>query len=290
MKYIQLIRVHQWVKNLFVFVPIFFAGQLHDLDKLKINVISFFCFSFIAGCVYIINDYLDKEKDKKHPEKMNRPLASGAVSTIEAVMVFSMLLGTAIFLLSYLNIFSWLTIGIYLLMNIAYSIRLKHTAIIDITIISFGFLLRIMLGGLSADIPVSQWLVIIIFLLSMTLALGKRRGEFLRELDHKQVRKSLAGYNQVFIDQAIVVMVAVTIVSYIMYCISPEVENRIQSKYVYVSTLFVILGLMRYLQQTLVFNRTESPTSFLYKDRFLQAVLVMWVGYFGMLIYMKQMI
>jgi len=288
--YLQLLRVHQWIKNTFIFIPAFFAGKITDPIVLKEAFTGFITFSILASSVYVLNDYKDIEQDKLHPKKKNRPFASGAISK-KAGLVYFILLFLVFLALSFLLPFrASLLMYTYLVMNLAYTFKLKHIAIIDITIIALGFLIRILLGGATANIYISHWLVIIIFLLSMILALGKRRGEFIISTSGTVTRNSLQGYNLEFIDVTLVMMTAITIVSYIMYCVSPEVTARLGSNNVYVTTLFVILGLMRYLQQTLVFNKTESPVKLIYSDIFIQVVMLLWIASFVYFIYGKQFV
>ena len=173
----------------------------------------------------------------------------------------------------------------YLSINILYSLWLKHIAIIDIAIIASGFLLRIFAGGIAAQVPISRWLIVLTFLLAMILALGKRRNEFLAQTDGRQSRPVLDGYNLPFIDLSMVFLAAVTVVAYLMYTISDEVVGRIGSEELYFTTFFVVLGLLRFLQLALVFNRTASPTRVLLEDRFIQLMLLLWGGAFVYLLY-----
>src|SRR6218665_1617337 len=179
---IQLIRPKDWAKNLFLFVPLFFSGAFFDLEKLCQVSIGFICFSLVASCIYIINDYRDIEDDKKHPVKKYRPLASGAVHKTTAIAI------ALIFLLAGFSI-SWFlrdkfmfVLGIYFLLNVAYSFGLKNIPILDIFIISIGFVLRIKGGSVLTYIPLSEWIVIMVFLLALFLAFAKRRDDVLLKL------------------------------------------------------------------------------------------------------------
>lgn len=285
---IKLIRVRQWVKNLFIFVPPFFAAHLYTFQSIFETFFTFLAFSFVASSIYVINDYLDIEQDRLHPSKKDRPLASGVISKQQAIIILAVLIFIGF------SIGLWLQsplllgiLGFYFIMNIAYSAKLKHIAIVDIVIIATGFLLRIFAGASVNQIFVSHWLILLTFLLALILALGKRRGEFLHKLSGKKTRKVLDGYNLQFIDTSLAVIVAITIVCYIMYTISEEVMLRVHSQYLYFSTIFVLLGILRYFQQTFVFQRTESPTEFLLKDHFLQIVLLLWGAFFGYLLYFQ---
>jgi len=281
---LQLLRLHQWIKNLLLFVPIFFSGQIQNIDLLLQVLVAFFSYSLMASTVYILNDYVDIQRDKLHPIKQNRPLASGKVSKSQAQILFVILLISSLgisFLVSYkLTII----LAIYFVVNVLYSLRLKHEAIVDITIIATGFLLRIFAGSIPFEIVVSKWLIIMIFLSAMFIGIAKRRGELILENDGA-TRKSLEGYNLQFVDIAMVMMAAVTIVCYIMYTVSEEVVARIGSDDIYMTTFFVIIGILRYLQQTIVFGKTEAPTKVFLKDRFIQVCIVLWIIVFGWFLY-----
>jgi len=281
---LQLLRLHQWIKNLLLFVPIFFSGQIQNINLLLQVLVAFFSYSLMASTVYILNDYVDIQRDKLHPTKQNRPLASGKVSKSQAQILFVILLISSLgisFLVSYkLTII----LAIYFVVNVLYSLRLKHEAIVDITIIATGFLLRIFAGSIPFEIVVSKWLIIMIFLSAMFIGIAKRRGELILENDGA-TRKSLEGYNLQFVDIAMVMMAAVTIVCYIMYTVSEEVVARIGSDDIYMTTFFVIIGILRYLQQTIVFTKTEAPTKVFLKDRFIQVCIVLWIIVFGWFLY-----
>ncbi len=282
---LNLIRLRQWIKNAFVFIPAFFAARILD-QGLGIDLaLNFLAFSLMASGVYVMNDYVDRERDRQHPEKQNRPLASGAVSSQQALLLGITLGSTSLILAAFINPIFAVILLIYLAINFLYSIRLKHIAIIDIAIIASGFLLRIFAGGVVAAVPISSWLIMLTFLLAMILALGKRRNEFLAQAEGQQSRPALDGYNLPFIDLSMVFLAAVTVVAYLMYTMSDEVVMRIGSDQLYFTTFFVILGLLRFLQLALVFNRTASPTKVLLEDRFIQLMLLLWGGAFLYLLY-----
>ncbi|MEM1321767.1 MAG: decaprenyl-phosphate phosphoribosyltransferase [Bacteroidota bacterium] len=282
---LRLIRLRQWVKNGFVLIPAFFAARILDQALVLDLLGAFLAFSLMASCVYVINDYVDRERDRQHPEKQHRPLASGVVSTRQATVLAVVLGGAALALAVLVQLHvAWLLL-LYLGINILYSIWLKHIAIVDISIIASGFLLRIFAGGIAAQVPISRWLIVLTFLLALILALGKRRHEFLTQSEGRQSRPVLDGYNLPFIDLSMVFLAAVTVVAYLMYTISDEVVGRIGSEQLYVTSFFVVLGLLRFLQLALVFNRTASPTRVLLEDRFIQLMLMLWGGVFLYLLY-----
>jgi decaprenyl-phosphate phosphoribosyltransferase len=283
---IRLLRVKQWIKNLFVFLPLFFAGEFLNTTLLMGSLLAFFTFSFTSSIIYILNDHKDIEKDRLHPVKKDRPMANGDISKKNALLLL-VPLTLAVVLLSIFN-FTFLSImplALYFVLNLFYTYILKTIAIIDIAIIATGFVLRVVFGGLVTAIYVSKWALLLTFSLALVLALGKRRGELVSV--QSDARPTLNGYNLPFIDTTLTITIAITIVCYIMYTISPDVVDGFGSEYVYATTIFVLLGLLRYLQQTMVFNKTESPTKFVYKDIFIQIMIICWILSFVLIIYFK---
>jgi decaprenyl-phosphate phosphoribosyltransferase len=247
---LTLARPSQWVKNLFLFIPIFFAGELQNVQKVTDVALAFIAFCCIASAIYTINDLKDIESDKQHPEKCKRPLAAGLVSRPEAIVTFFFLLlggGFCVWLVGN-HLFSMVLL-FYFLMNIGYSLGLKRVPILEILIVASGFVLRVIGGGFVAEVEVSQWMVIMVFLLAIFLALAKRRDDFFVITDSgKAIRKSIEHYNLEYINSLLNMISGVIIVAYLMYVISPDVMSRFHSKYLYITTVFVIAGMMRYLQ------------------------------------------
>ncbi len=293
-KYLKLLRVEQWVKNLFVFVPLFFSGNIKNFDLLTKSIFAFIIFSLAASAVYILNDYNDIEADRKHPEKKRRPLASGAVSKSQGIGIFVGLIIADIALVflaqNYFreNLWKSVTIvGLYFVMNLAYTFKLKHVPIVDISIIATGFVLRVLAGGYMTGISISQWAVLLTFVLALVLAIGKRRGELINAQVSGKTRRSLDGYNVQFADITLSISVTLAIVCYLMFTLSPEVQARFHSR-VFYTVIFVVFAFLRYLQQTLVYNRTESPTKIVYRDRYIQITLLLWIAAFLIQIYFKK--
>ena len=293
-KYIKLLRVEQWVKNLFVFLPLFFSGNITNADLVLKSIVAFVVFSLAASFIYILNDYSDVDSDRRHPEKCKRPIASGAVSKNTAIIFMSMVLAAGLLLLAGSHFYLQIDIGrfssvilFYVLLNIAYTFHLKHVAIIDVSIIATGFVLRVLAGGYISGIPISQWAILLTFVLALVLALGKRRGELINAQISGRTRKALDGYNVQFADIALSISVTLAVISYLMFTVQPEVQERFGSRIFY-TFIFVVFAFMRYLQQTLVHNKTESPTKIIYKDRYIQVTLALWFATFLLLIYDKQ--
>lgn len=285
---ITLARPEHWVKNLFLFLPAFFGARLVEPDVMRNALLGFVAFSLTASAVYVLNDLVDAPQDRNHPDKCRRPIASGEISRQQGFFIGAILLscGFALgyFLRPEMLIFSIL----YFLVNVAYSLSLKHFAIVDVSLIGLGFLLRVLAGGAVTGVAVSHWLIVLTFLLALILGLAKRRGEYVVAMGENNFRKALEGYNLPFLDMSIVVCSTVSVVAYLMYCFSPEVTGRIGSDKIYYTAFFVVIGVLRYLQLTLVFGKTESPTRALLRDGFLQIVLLAWIGAFAWLLYGKK--
>jgi len=283
---IKLMRPHQYIKNLFIFVPIFFALKVGDSQLLLNTMIAFFAFSLLASSVYILNDYCDIEDDQAHPEKKKRPLASGTIQKPQAIILMALLaISGSVLMMSVSSIATAIMLA-YVALNIAYSFALKHIAILDVTIIAIGFVLRLFVGSAVANIPLSMWVVIMTFLLALFMALAKRRDDVLiYNQTGKKMRKVIDGYNLQFLDTAMAIMASVVIVAYTIYTTSLEVVGRMHSEYLYLTSLFVILGILRYLQVVFVLEDSGSPTKVVFKDRFIQLTLVGWIATFIWILY-----
>ena len=290
---LQLLRPQQWLKNLFVFLPLFFDRHLFDAEYLLPCVLVFFAFSFAASGIYCFNDILDVEADRKHHEKCKRPIASGAVSKQAGyiVMAVCFIISMALLALTHSinghNGLLYLVVGGYIVMNIAYSLKLKQLAIIDVFIIATGFVLRVVAGGLATGIFLSHWIVLLTFLLTLFLAFAKRRDDVVTlEESGVAMRQSVNRYNLPFMNLAISIVASITMVCYIMYSVSPRVVERFNSPYVYLTSLFVLAGIIRYLQITVVDVKSGSPTSVMLKDRFIQGCIICWLIAFALIIYL----
>lgn len=285
--YLKLVRVEQWIKNGFIFLPLFFSFRFTEFQLILNCIWAFFGFSLIASTVYIINDWNDVEQDRLHPTKKNRPLASRAVSESEAlvILLIALLGGVLIYTFAFDTRSALILVFSYLLMNILYSFKLKHIPILDICIVAIGFVIRMFVGGLVTGIHVSNWLILMTFLAALFMVLGKRRDDIvIIEKTGNKTRKNLDGYNLPFLNAAIVVCSAIILVSYIMYSISPEAVAR-NGEYLYLTTLFVFIGVFRYMQIIFVEERSGSPTKVLIKDRFLHIVIVCWGASFLLIHY-----
>lgn len=279
-------RPHQYIKNLFIFLPLFFAMKITNTELLLNAFIAFIAFSLTASAIYTLNDYHDIEEDRHHPKKKYRPLASGVISKSKAIVIVGVLLILGFTLMASLSLKGTGILAAYVGLNIAYSYYLKHIAILDVVIIAMGFVLRLFIGAVVTGIALSMWIVIMTFLLALFMALAKRRDDVLIYLDTgKKMRKVIDGYNLQFLDTAMAIMASVVIVAYTIYTTSPEVVARFHSEYLYLTALFVILGVMRYLQIAFVHLDSGSPTKIVLKDRFMQFTLLGWVLTFVWILY-----
>ncbi len=283
--YIKLIRPKQWVKNLFVLIPPFFAGRFFAIEMYPRLAAGFAAFSLAASSIYILNDFRDREADRLHPEKKHRPLAAGTANATVSFALMVVMTITALSIAYALEFSFFLLLCAYLIINIGYSLGLKDIAILDIILVASGFLFRVYSGSLITGVPTSHWLALMIMLLSLFLALAKRRDDLVIGKEKTVVRKASQHYNLEFVNSCLTLFAGVIIVCYVMYTVSPEVTERLKSTWLYTTTIFVIAGIMRYLQITFVEQKSGSPTTILLTDRFILVTLAGWILSFYIIIY-----
>ncbi len=282
-----LLRPKQWTKNLFIFLPLFFSLQFHQLHLLAKAGLAFVFFCLLASAVYIFNDYHDREEDRRHPRKRARPLAAGRVTPGSAAVGGVLLAAGGLLGAAYIGLPMLGMSLLYLALNIAYTLKLKHVALLDVFVIAIGFVIRIIVGGVATGGRIYPWIIVMTFLLALFLAMGKRRDDVRLSLSSGEPsRRSVGGYTVDFIDGSMVALAAVTIVSYIMYTMSPEIAAKFGTGHLYLTTVFVILGILRYLQLIVVEQQSADPVEILWKDPFLQVSLIGWITMFGLLIYL----
>ena len=286
MALVQLLRPLHWVKNLFIFIPLFLAGQLFHMEKYPNLIMGFISLCLVASSIYILNDYKDIEADRLHPRKCKRPLAAGTVSSGQAFLLMGICLAAGMFIAWRLGITFFLLMLFYFAMNVAYSMGLKNVAILDIMIVALGFSLRIKMGGELSDLPITAWLNIMIFLLALFISIGKRYDDlYIYAGSGLQIRRSMTGYSVELLNIYLAMVSGVISVSYILYTISPDIQARFGTYRLYYTTLFVIAGILRYLQIVYVKKESGSPTNILYKDRFIQVCILLWIISFYAIIY-----
>ena len=273
-KYIRTARPDHYLKNLFVFAPIIFAGDLFELDLLVKILWTFISFCLASSSVYFLNDLCDLQYDRIHPEKKNRPVAAGLISPGHAAFVSAGLVTIALLVAWFLvNLEVAFMVLIYLIINLLYSIKLKHIVLVDILLISLGFITRILAGGLAIHVPVSDWLLLCVGLLALFLALSKRRTEFIKyNTDGKQIaRKVLNQYSEKLLDQFISITATLSIITYSIYSIL-----NVSHKHLIYTTPFVIYGIFRYL--FVIYNRNggANPEQEILRDKHLLITIFLW--------------
>ena len=267
-KLIRLARPKQWVKNIFVFTVLIFAGKVLQPEAIATTLIAFIAFCLASSSVYFLNDYRDIEEDRKHPTKKNRPLASGALPAwVGLAGSLVLITATLALTISVLNTMALVVIGGYLLLNIAYSLGLKHIVIIDVLVIATGFVLRVLAGAAALSVMPSAWLVLCGVTISLFLGSTKRRAEVVllgeKATEH---RKVLAYYSTAFLDQMISAVTAATIVGYVLYTVDSRTIEIAGSRALLLSVPFVLYGIFRYLYLVYHAESGSDPTRTVFTD------------------------
>src|SRR3972149_6317324 len=269
--YFDLLRYKHCIKNILIFFPLFFAGGLFDAEALLGSAIAFISFSLASSAMYVTNDILDAQFDRNHPAKKQRPIAAGLVKPGVAAFFAAFLAVFSVIIAALLNLNVFAVVGAYIILNFLYSILLKNIPVLDILSVAIGFPLRLYAGAFAADVALTNQFVIMTFLLAVLLTVGKRRDDtILLEKQALVVRPSVKKYNTTMLNSMIIVIMAAVIASYIIYTISPEILMRPYGNSVYLTTIFVVAGMMRYLQIIFVEGGAASPTELILRDRFMQ--------------------
>ena len=270
-------RPGHWVKNLVIFAALIFARVYGDPFKVWTTILAFAAFCLGTSAIYIINDIIDRENDKNHPVKCKRPIASGIVSIPAATAESAILLFGGLGLALWINIETFIVLGLYIIINYAYSIYIKHLVILDVMSIAAGFVLRAIAGGVAITVPVSPWLLVCTSLLALFLGFSKRRHELsLLTNEATGHRKSLEHYSIPFLDQMTSVVTSSTVVAYSFYTLSPDTIQHLGTKWLFLTIPFVLYGIFRYLY--LIFKREEggNPTKLLLTDPPLLICVILW--------------
>ncbi len=287
---IKVARPSHWIKNLFVFLPVFFGGGLLNTTDAIAAALAFMSFSLAASAIYCLNDIIDVEADRAHPVKCHRPIASGAISIPQAYTMMAVSMALSVMLMFLLPEGQWKTICViaaYFVLNVAYCLRLKQYAIIDVCIIASGFVLRILAGGYATGVLLSKWIVLMTFLLTLFLAFAKRRDDVLKMNETGRApRKNTSRYNLTFINQAITITGSVMLVCYVMYTVSPDVIAQFGTDKLYLTAILVILAILRYLQLSVVDEKSGDPVKVALSDRATQLILLAWLLSFLVIIYL----
>ncbi len=278
-------RPRQWIKNFVVFAALIFARKLGDPALALRSVIAFVLFCLGSGAVYIINDLFDADRDRKHPLKARRPIASRALGAVPAIAAAALLLTFSLMQAFVLAPPFGVVLLTYVILNFVYSLWLKEVVIIDVMLIAAGFVLRAVGGALAIDVPISTWLILCTVLLSLFLAFCKRRQELAGLDDPHGHRAILREYSVEFLDQMINVVTASTVSAYMFYTVSPEVETKLGTQHLYLTVPFVLYGIFRYLYLVHRRGAGGNPTQALLTDRPLLICIGLWALTVVLLVY-----
>jgi 4-hydroxybenzoate polyprenyltransferase len=271
------LRPGQWTKNLFVFAALVFAERLSDLGAVAQSVAAFLIFCALSSTVYLINDVLDREQDRRHPLKASRPIASGAIAPALALGVAAVLGFAAMIVALGLGWQFFQIAAAYLVLLIAYSAFLKHIVILDVLTIAAGFTLRAAAGAAAIAVPMSHWLLVCTTLLALFIALSKRRHELTlladKAIDHRPI---LGDYTPYLLDQMVSVVTASTLIAYAFYTISPETTAKFGTDLLSLTIPFPLYGIFRYLFLVHQRDKGGSPAELVVNDRPLLACVALW--------------
>ncbi len=280
------LRIQQWIKNLWVFASLIFSQNVFDLSLFVKTLLAFILFCILSGAAYILNDIQDLEEDKIHPIKSKRPLASGRLKKNHALFACIFLVFLGLIGAYFLNLYFFIVLVVYFILQIAYSSWLKHVVIIDVFLIATGFFLRVIAGALAIEVQISPWLFICTILIALFLALSKRRHELVLLNKKAEIhRPILKEYTPQLLDQMIAVVTASTVISYCLYTVSSETVEKFGTTNLLLTVPFVLYGIFRYLY--LVHQKDEggSPEALIIKDKPLLVDLFLWIATAMLILY-----
>ncbi|MCB1325194.1 MAG: decaprenyl-phosphate phosphoribosyltransferase [Spirochaetales bacterium] len=273
---IRLLRPHQWIKSGFVFTGLLFGHAWDDMDMLTRVVLAAIAFSFVASGVYVFNDLLDVAQDRAHPTKRNRPIASGRVSVTGAGVLTGLMLGLGLAIGTYVHLSVLVLLAIYVVMNIAYSLGLKHVVILDVFIISIGFMLRILVGTIGVGIEPSLWLLFCGMMVTLFLGFSKRRAELYVQGGGVGTRKVLEHYSPLLLDLMIGVTLTCVIMSYSLYTMNERTIQFHGTEYLILTVPFVIYATFRYVYLLHMQGGGEDTARDFVKDAHILVTVVLW--------------
>lgn len=272
-------RPQNWIKNLLIFIPIFFANHIFETDRLLNSTIYFLIFCLTASSIYLLNDICDLKNDKLHESKKHRALASGKISVLEAVFLFFLLLGSAFILYfqSYQNYEAFYVLLVYIFLNLAYSLYLKHIGVLDIITVSSFYLLRVIGGGIISESIASNWLILSVIFISLFIITAKRKSELNYQTEK---RKVLEHYSDSYLNNLQNITLGLALITYSLYTAQTAYSNLA----IY-SIFFALAGTFRYLAIVEKTGKGENPETLIYKDKFIFVTIVLWVIYMYFIIY-----
>jgi 4-hydroxybenzoate polyprenyltransferase len=284
--FVAAMRPHQWVKNLFIFTPLLFGRRLGDPAAVGYAVLAFIVFSFMASGLYIFNDWIDAEEDRAHPEKRNRPLASGMLPASAALFGAAILALTAFTLAAFIGLDFFLLAGLYFVLTLSYCLLLKRIFVLDAMTISIGFVLRVVGGAIAVGVAASHWLIVCAYLLALFLAFSKRRQELMKLTDGAIAhRKVLKEYTVDYLARVNNILIGAAIVCYALYAVAPETVQNFGTDALIYGTVFVVYGLLRYMALIDNAENGGNPSKMLLHDRPLLLTVFGWGLYNAVVIY-----
>lgn len=291
MNALRLLRLQQWLKNLFLFAPLIFSKHLFDMRYFLTELSACVAFCFVSSSVYILNDLSDREADRLHPTKRNRPLAAGTISVRNAIILCFVLFGGAAAIASRLNGWVALVLGLYLSLNIAYSLSLKKVILLDVFIIAAGFMLRVLAGVLAIRVEISPWLVLCTLFVSVFLAISKRRAEFFigTATDSFSTRPVVREYDVTFVDQMMTVAASGVGISYALYTVADRTVTIFGTENLIFTTVFVLFGIFRYLFLIRKHRTEDNPTQVLLSDPAILINILAWFLVCVVIIYANEL-
>ncbi|MBI2619876.1 MAG: decaprenyl-phosphate phosphoribosyltransferase [Ignavibacteriales bacterium] len=288
--YLKLARPQQWVKNLFLFAPLIFSKHLFEEGYLWTETIGFVVFCLLSSAVYILNDIADRETDRLHPVKRERPVASGRIGIPQAILTALLFSALAVWLaIPLTRSFQFVAI-LYFGLNLAYSFRLKQLILVDVFIIAAGFMLRVLAGAFVIDVEVSHWLVLCTLFVSLFLAISKRRGELLlvQATSDFSGRPVLKEYDVTFVDQMMTIAAAGMAISYALYTVAERTVTIFKTENLIFTTVFVLFGIFRYLYLLKTKRTDDNPTAMLISDPVMMINVAAWFVACVVIIYFNE--
>jgi 4-hydroxybenzoate polyprenyltransferase len=287
---LELIRVKSWVKNGFIFLPLIFSLNLFHAELLEKSVLAFLAFSLACSFIYLINDIVDAEKDALHPRKKLRPIPSGKINRNQALLIAIIcIIGSfSISLIAQLPNHFVLITTVYIALNLAYSFILKRVNIIEFFVVAVNFVFRVLAGCYVIAVNPTSWILVVSFFLALFLILIKRKSELVMlESGAKDHRAVLAHYTQELLDKFLFIVATITIMAYLLYSMDPKVQSALHTDKILYTSIFVVLGIFRFIQLShfKAFDGEGDPTTLLFKDRFTQVNLLLWVGSLIVILY-----
>ena len=289
--YIKLMRPKQWIKNLFVITPLIFGMKLLEIDAVMHALLCMLIFCLAASAVYVFNDILDKPSDKEHPENYCRPLAAEVISIPHAFIFLAFLLLCTL-ILGYLSVYLWqmpiqvyVCLLAYFLINLGYSLGLKHWSLVEMFLVSSGYILRVIAGCIAIDLIPSPWILVATGVVALLIIAGKRRAELISMDVKKHKRKVMDGYNLPFLDALISIFGGAAMMTYMIFSVSDYAMHKFQTQNLILTSIFVVFGVARYIQLIKDYGGRQDPTDLIVSEPGMCLAVLFWVISVVLIIY-----